>query len=326
MGTGTRILRFAQNDGDGTGDTDCHDQCALWSRNDRIGAERKGVGMAVVYIDEVFLVNAAVDWLLLKTALSLTGGGTRPRRLWAGAGFGGLAACAACLPGLGWLGSLPGAALAYSGLCLICFGWRGRAWKSWLWFFCVCCGFAGLALTVCSLLRIPAFTRGGRIYYRLSGRLLVLLAAAVYGLCRLLLDRFARHRGRELLRLELTLGERTACCSALRDTGNTLSDPVTGEPALVASWRAAARLLPELGLTKAQFEDPAGLLLRLAEARPELRTRLLPFRAVGVDRGLLAALVLDRVAEDGKPVPTRLAAFSPTELSDGGGYEAIVQG
>lgn len=281
---------------------------------------------AVVYIDEVFLVNAAVDLLLLKTALSLTGGGTRPWRLWAGAGFGGLAACAALLPGLGWLGSLPGAALSWLGLCLLCFGRRGRAWKSWLWFFCVCCAFAGLALTVCGLLRIPAFSRGGRVYYRLSGRLLVLLAAAVYGLCRLLLDRFARHRGRELLRLELTLGERTVCCTALRDTGNTLSDPVTGEAALVADWRTAARLLPELGLTRSQFEDPAALLLRLAAARPTLRARLIPFRAVGVERGLLLALTLDAVSEGGKPFPARLAAFSPTEISDGGSYEAIVQG
>ncbi len=155
----------------------------------------------VVYLDEVFFVNAAVDLLLLKTATDLTGSGTRPWRLWAGVGFGALAACGLYLPGLGWLGELPGAALTFSGLCLICFGWRGRAWKNWLWFFCVCCGFAGLALAVCSLLRIPAFHRDGRVYYRLSGRLLVLLAAAVWGLCRLLLERFARHRGRELVRL-----------------------------------------------------------------------------------------------------------------------------
>ena len=284
-----------------------------------------GVRVSTVYIDEVFLVNAAVDLLLLKTAVDLTGSGTRPWRLWAGAGFGGAAACAVYLPGLGWLGRLPGAGLSFLGLCLICFGWRGRAWKRWLWFFCVCCGFAGLVLAVCGLLRIPAFSRAGRVFYRLSGRLLVLLAGAVWGLCRLLLDRFARHRGRELVRLELKLGERSFRCAALRDTGNTLADPTTGEPVLVVRWQAAARLLPELGLTKAQFEDPAGLLLRLGTARPGLRARLIPFRAVGVE-GLLAALVLDRVTEDGKPVPTRLAAFSPTEISDGGGYEAIVQG
>ena len=286
----------------------------------------KGVPTAVIYIDEVFLVNGAVDWLLLKTATELTGSGTRPWRLWAGAGFGALTAVLACVPALAWLGKLPGAALSFLGLCLICFGWRGKAWKSWIWFFCVCCGFAGLALAVCGLLRIPAFTRDGRVFYRLSGRLLVLLAGAVWGLCRLLLDRFARHRGRELVRLGLTLGGRTLTCTALRDTGNTLADPTTGELVLAARWQIAARLLPELGLTKAQFEDPGGLLTRLSAARPDLRFRLIPFRTVGVDGGLLLALSLDRVTEDGKAVPTRLVAFSPTELSDGGAYEAIVQG
>ena len=280
----------------------------------------------VVYLDEVFFVNAAVDWLLLKTAISLTGGRGRSWRLWAGAGFGGLAACGVYLPGLSWLGELPGAALSFLGLCLICFGRRGRAWKRWLWFFCVCCAFAGLALAVCGLVRIPVFSRGGRVYYRLSGRLLVLLAAAVYGLCRLLLDRFARHRGRDLVCLELTLGDRSFRCTALRDTGNTLSDPATGEPVLVARWQAAVRLLPELKLTKAQFEDPAALMLRLGTARPGLRARLIPFRAVGVEEGLLLAVVLDRVTEDGKVSPARLVAFTPSELSDGGAYEALVHG
>ena len=153
----------------------------------------------------------------------------------------------------------------------------------------------------------------------------MLLAGGVYALCRLLLDRFARHRGRELVRLGLTLGERTLTCAALRDTGNTLFDPATGEPVLAARWQVAARLLPDLSLTKAQFEDPAALLVRISSARPELRLRLIPFRAVGVDGGLLLALTLDRITEDGKPVPTRLIAFSPNELSDGGSYEALCQ-
>ena len=279
----------------------------------------------VIYVDEVFFVNAAVDWMLLKTALSVTGSGVRPWRLWAGAGFGGLAAVAACVPVLGWLGRLPGAVLPFAGLSAICFGWRGQVWKSWLWFFCVCCGFAGLALAVCGLLRVPAFSRGGVVYYRVTGRLLVLLAGAVFAAVRLSLDCFARNRGRELVRLELTLAGESLSCLALRDTGNTLSDPATGEPVLVARWQIAARLLPDLKLTREAFEDPAGILVRLRTERPALRVRLIPFRAVGTDGGLLPALRMDRITEDGRPVQTRLVAFSPTELSDGGGYEALCQ-
>ena len=279
-----------------------------------------------VYADEVFFVNAAVDFLLLKTAVCLTGSGTRPWRLWAGAGLGGLAAVAACLPALDWLGRLPGAALPFFALGIVCFGWRGPAWKRWLWFFYVCCSFAGLTLAVCGLLRIPAFSFGERIYYRVTGRLLLLLAVLVFGGVRLALNRFARHRGRELVRLSLTLEGRTRVCTALRDTGNTLSDPVSGEPVLVARWQVAARLLPELGLTRAQFEDPAALLVRLGTEKPGLRVRLIPFRAVGTAGGLLAALPMDRITENGRPSAARLVAFSPTELSDGGSYEALCQG
>lgn len=290
-----------------------------------IASPQQGVRKSTVYIDEVFLVNGAVDFLLLKTAVSVTGAGARPWRLWAGAAFGGLTAVAVCVPELGWLGRLPGALLPFAGLSLLCFGWRGAAWKSWLWFFCVCCGFAGLALAACGLLRVPAFSRGGVVYYRVTGRLLVLLAGLVYGAVRLCLDRFARNRGRELIRLEMTLAGRSQSCVALRDTGNTLFDPATGEPVLVVRWQIAARLLPELELTRASFEDPAALLVRLGSEMPALRARLIPFRAVGTD-GLLLAIALDAVLEDGKPARTRLAAISPAELSDGGSYEALCQG
>ena len=280
----------------------------------------------VIYLDEVFFVNALVNGLLLTTAVDLTGGGTRPWRLWAGAGFGGICAVLASLPALGWLGSLPGSALIFLGLCLLAFGWRGLAWKRWLWFFGVSCGFAGLVLGVCGLAGIAAFPRDGRVYYRITGRLLLLLAAAVWGGVRLLLDRFALHRGRELVRLELGLGPRRVVCTALRDNGNTLADPLTGERVPVACWQVAARLLPELGLTRAQFEDPGGLLTRLGEARPALRLRLIPYRAVGTAGGMLLAVGMDQVRQEGKAVSARLVAFSPTELSAGGSYEALLPG
>lgn len=278
----------------------------------------------VVYADQVFFVNAAVNWLLLGTAVSLTGAGTRPWRLALAAVFGGLYALAALLPGLGWLGRLPAGTLAYLALCLMAFGRRGRAWKSWLWFFGVCCGFAGLVMAAAALLGLPVLWGGGRVWYRVTGWLLLLLAAALRVGTRLSLDRFALHRGRELPRLELELGPRRLGCAALRDTGNTLRDPMTGEKVPVARWQLAARLLPELGLTREQFQDPAALAERLARECPGLRPRLIPFRAVGVDTGLLLALVLDRVRIDGKPASGCLVAFSPTELSDGGLYEALI--
>ena len=87
----------------------------------------------------------------------------------------------------------------------------------------------------------------------------------------------------------------------------------------------AARLLPDLALSREAFEDPATLLVRLGQARPALRARLIPFRAVG-GTGLLLAVTLDEILENGKPACSCLVAFSPTELSDSGSYEALCQG
>jgi len=266
-----------------------------------------------------------VNLLLLKTSLRLTGGSARQWRLWAAALGGGLYAVLVLLPGLGFLGSLPGRVGAFALLCLCAFGARGSAWRSALWFFGICCGFGGLTLTVTALLGQPVLLVHGRAYYRVSLRLLVLLSGGTYLLVWALLRGFARHRGGEVVRLELFLGERRADCTALVDTGNTLHEPLTGEPVTVAQWQLAARLLPELGLSAGDFADAPALLRRLGEALPGLRLRLIPYRAVGQDGGLLPAIVCDSVKRNGKTCAQRLVAFSPTPVSDGGSYEALCQ-
>jgi len=54
------------------------------------------------------------------------------------------------------------------------------------------------------------------------------------------------------------------------------------------------------------------------------RFRLLPYRSVGVDGGLLLAVRADAVEVDGRPLPNRLIALSPTPVSDTGTYQALL--
>ena len=286
----------------------------------------EGGARVVVYLDEVFALNAAVNWLLLKSAAELTGLHVRRWRLAAAAVFGGLYAAAVLLPGLGWLGGLLGRLFAFTALCAIAFGARLSSWRAGLWFFGVCCAFGGLVLAATALLEVPVFWRGGRIYYRLSLRLLVLLASGLYALCRFLLPRFVRHRGGELVRLELRLGDRSVCCTALRDTGNTLCDPVSGERVVVAGRRLGRQLLPELGLSPSLLADPPRALELVQLFRPEAAARLIPYRAVGTKQGLLLALRLDELRLGGRPSRLRLLALAPNELSDGGVWEAVIPG
>ena len=276
-----------------------------------------------VYVDEVFLLNAAVDYCLLRGAASVTGGGAGGLRLLSGAAVGGLWAAAAAPP-LGFLARFPCGALGFGLLCLVSFGLRGRAWRHWLWFFGACCAFAGLVLAAASLGGIPVLSREGRVFYRIPGPVLIALAAGTDLLCRLCLRRFAVHRGPELVRLCLELADRQVRCTALRDNGNTLRDPVSGRAVMVADWHLARRLLGLPDLTRERFASPWALMEALHRRAPELRTRLIPYGAVGTDSGLLLAVRLDRARINGRPAATRLLAFSPTDLSGGGSYEAVV--
>ena len=65
---------------------------------------------------------------------------------------------------------------------------------------------------------------------------------------------------------------------------------MTNEPVLVLNWSAAARLLPESHLQEQDFLYPAALMRRLMREYPDLRARLVPYRAVGVSQGLLLAV------------------------------------
>ena len=139
-----------------------------------------------------------------------------------------------------------------------------------------------------------------------------------YSACRLLLPRLT-HAPDSIVPLTLELEGRRVRISALRDTGNTLCDPVSGESVLVAEWRSAKGLLP-FDLRAEEFQSPAALALKLKDYHP----RLIPYRAVGTASGLLLALPC--TIEIGKQCKTGLVAFSPSPLSDGGGYEALTGG
>ena len=79
---------------------------------------------------------------------------------------------------------------------------------------------------------------------------------------------------------------------ALRDTGNTLQDPLTGRPVVVIEGARVQSLVPELPLLDRQsLSDPVALLRDLGGQAGSLRLQLLPYRAVGVPSSLYRSLL-----------------------------------
>ena len=282
--------------------------------------------MTVIYVDTLFLLNAMVDYLLLLASARLAGEPLARLRFLLGAVLGGLYAVSIFLPGLSFL-ARPPCRLAAAVLMVLAAFWKSRRLlRQVVIFFALSCAFGGGVLAIALLGGRGLALSNGVLYSGMDLKIVLLSAAGCYGALTLIFQRTGRHTASsgELRPVRLTLGERQVSLTALVDTGNTLTDPATGRPVLVAEADCVEELLPPgIRPSPADLRDPAGALERLKDPWRR-RFRLLPYRSVGVDRGLLLAVRVDQVQVGEEDRGPMLAALSPTPVSDGGGYRALL--
>lgn len=253
-----------------------------------------------VYVDLVVILNFLVDFLLLLGTNRLSGFQAQPGRAALAAALGGLYGGACLLPGSRFLGNLLWRLVCLGLMAVIAFGWNRSALKRGGVFLLLSMALGGLALS---------FGRG-------DFPTLVLAAGAVWLLCR---TSFGDTVGsREYVPLEITYGGNCLRLTALRDSGNTLRDPITGEQVLVLSADAAGKLL---GLTEEQLRSPLETLAR----RPVPGLRLIPYRAVGTAGGFLLGLRFENV-KIGSRRQSVIGAFAPEAIGRGEVYQALAGG
>ena len=252
------------------------------------------------------------DWL---------GRALRRGRIARGAAWGALYAVALFLPGMGWLSTLP-CKLAVAVVMVLCaYGGEVRLWRVLGLFFAASAALAGAVLGFEWLGNTTLTLQSGVLYTQMDLRLLLVVFLACYFVFSLLLRRLGAHTGAELVHMELTFSQRVVSMTALHDTGLSLSDPVTNRPVVVAYWRDMAGLLPA-GADVARPIECA----RLCHDRGIHGVRLVPYRAVGVESGMLLAFPTQKVRVNGRDMGSLLLALSPTPVSDGGAYQGLFGG
>ena len=281
--------------------------------------------MATVYLDELFLLNLVVDYLLLLAAGRLAGEVLRRPRLALGAALGAAYAAGAVLPFGGFL-LHPLCKLGAGVLMVVlAYGHSRRLLRTGLTFFAVSAAFGG-GVFLLQTFGSRSLALDGMLSAAPDLRLILLSATVCYVLITLALGRVSRHSvSGELVKAELTLAGRRVELTALVDTGNTLADPATGQSVMVAEGEKAAPLFPPgRAPTAEELRDPPALLERLWAEGWRGRCRLLPYRAVGIEHGLLLAVRLDGAKVGGQEWRGLLLALSPTPVTDGGGYSALI--
>ena len=276
--------------------------------------------MTVVYIDLLFLLNLIANYLLLLAAGRMAGAVLARWRIGRGAAAGALYAALIFLPGLAWLALWPCKLAAGVLMVLTSYGGERGLLRITVLFFSAAAALAGAVLGLELLGEASLTLEHGVLYSELDIRLLLLLFVACYFVLSLFFRRIGRG-GRELVHLELTLEGGTAAVTALVDTGHSLTDPADNRPVVVAEVQALAGVLPDWADASAPIRS-----LERCHAEGSRLARLIPYRAVGVECGMLLAVRTRQVTVDGRPLGKLLVALSPTPVDDGGGYQALIGG
>lgn len=291
------------------------------------------IKMKVVYIDSVFFINFAVNYLMLLASAKFSGLPYRRGRLLLSAIVGGAYSVLVCIPRLSDLSSAVFKILAAAIMVLIGFGYVNlrRYIKYMLLFVLISVVFGGgvFAIYIANGGAVDDF--GDNILYsRISPNVLIISVLICYGLISIFFSGIGRHGGSsgEVVKIEVSLNAKKISISALVDTGNTLYDPISRAGVLIAEVDAVRDLFPSSvqGLMdKNLVSDPQALLI-ISEVDSNLarRFRLIPFRAVGLESGLLLAFRPDMVKVEGREQREMLIALSPNALSEGAGYCALV--
>lgn len=251
-----------------------------------------------VYMDLVVLINFLVDFMLLMGTNRLAGFPPGWKRAMLASGLGGIYAGACLLPGFSFLGNFLWRTVSLIFMAGIAFGWNRSAFQRGAVFLLLSMALGGIAT--------------GFVQQNFGG--LVAAAGMVWLLCHV---SFRGSVGvREYVPVKISWKDQTISLIALKDTGNSLKDPLTGESVLVAGSDVAEKLL---GLSKEQLKHPLETMGKL----PGLR--LIPYHAVGKPCGMMVAFRFPNT-QIGMKIRNPLVAFAPEELGRGESYQMLTGG
>lgn len=254
----------------------------------------------IVYLDAVALLNFLVDYLLLLGTNRLCGYPPGWGKAALAAVLGGVYGAACMVPGFRFLGNTLWRIVMLGLMGWVAFGWSKSAMRRTLIFVLLCMALGGIA---------QGFGAGGYLS-------VVASAAALCGMC--ILGFRDRPGSVSYVPVELSYGDKQLRLTALRDTGNTLRDPITGRPVLVVGAEVAQQLT---GLTENQLRSPVSAMTQA----PVPGLHLIPYRSVGQPAGMLLALRFPQV-RIGNWQGSSLVAFAPDRLCSDGQYQALTGG
>ena len=262
----------------------------------------------VIYLEYLLLENFITGGLLLFFTAKLAGDSPGPVRLIIGSAISGAGGLTIFIPVSGIAGGLLRIGLTAL-ICAVVFGLKlNRLLKRTVLFLALTFLSGGAAMAFTLWRQIPAVTGNGALYTQpLTYGMLLCIAVPAFAVTYFFV-RLVREKRTEKItrgRVCLTIKGQVYSFEALADSGNSLREPFTGKPAALIDSKGAVKL--PFGPEDAEKGDDEELRRRFV---------LLPYKAVGTEKGVLKGIRTDCITFGDKEMKGAVLAFYEGDFGD----------
>lgn len=270
-----------------------------------------------VYVDVLFVINFIINIILLKICSVFMKNHTSALRLTLASTVGSVYAVCMFFPDISFFYILPFKFAVSLIMIKIIYSRAGflKLIKFTAVFYLVSFTFAGILLALIYLGNIssqsPYAFENGVFYFDVSLKMILWASVICCVIIWTASAIFKRNKVLGIKTLKITMADRTCEIAALSDTGNLLTDPITGESVVIAEKKYLEKLFSE-GLPDIENIKNS-----------KIKMRLIPYSSLGNSNGVMLGFIPDEVAIDGKIITGVIIASSPNALSVKDEYNAL---
>jgi len=291
----------------------------------------------IVYVDQVFLGNLFMNYLILWSAGRLSNARSSLSRLILASAVGSIYSLAIFLPGTGQLFS-PLAKLLFS-LLMLAIAFVLQSWRTFLlsFFFFYLASFALGGM----VFGFSYFLQNSTVAWHEPGGMLSVISRHFWAViwltlifawiaCRLGARLLQRRATQQLFPITINFFGLRVEVEALVDTGNRLADPLSGDPVIIVEYEALKSALPQEIFSSFEEEEfrCEQFLMSVADTPWAKRIRVIPFHSLGEQNGLLIGIRPDgvEIKQGAKKISTEkvVVGICRHRLQRGSNYQALL--
>ncbi len=273
----------------------------------------------VIYLDLVILLNSLADAVILFLTARLSGISLRKRKLLSATLLGSFYSLVSLIAPTVLQNAF---VRLFVSACMvrIAYGRQKMFFRILIVYYIISFVFGGM------IYAFSASVNTVNILENLNWNVFVLVTLISFCVLTILFRGTLRHNvNQEISSAKIERCGKNVSLQVLFDTGHTLHDPCSGDPVLTVWAESLMELLNEEErsvIGQLETLGSLGCMEQLHTISPGM-FRVIPYRAVGVDRGHLLAFRADSVQINRICIKQIVIALSPTPVSDGGGYTAL---